>query len=156
MICNSRSRNMCAVSTQKRFTSVQNVTRLSAVLTSCDSICCDTQTAKTSCAPRVASSSRWDDFWLDCSCYRWREHHSLPSFKQTSSCSPRWKKLACVNRLDLAAGCMHCFVSCVSYDINFWWTRGKIHPSMLCSNRVSHLSDLISNNLIAKEVSSAR
>lgn len=58
MICNSRSRNTYAVSIQKRFTSVQNVTRLSAVLTSCDSICCDTQTAKTSCAPRVASSSR--------------------------------------------------------------------------------------------------
>lgn len=58
MICNSRSRNTYAASIQKRFTSVQNVTRLSAVPTSCDSICCDTQTAKTSCAPRVASSSR--------------------------------------------------------------------------------------------------
>lgn len=58
VICHSRSRNTYAVSIQKRFTSAQNATRLSAAPTSCGSICCDTQTAKTSCAPRVASSSR--------------------------------------------------------------------------------------------------
>jgi hypothetical protein len=55
----ARWRSTCVVSTQKRSTSAQSVTRPSVALTSCDSTCFGIQTAKTSCVLPVGSSLRY-------------------------------------------------------------------------------------------------
>ena len=59
-VFSARWRSTCAASTRKRSTSVRSATRPSADPTSCVCICSGTRTARTSCAPRVGSSLRWE------------------------------------------------------------------------------------------------
>lgn len=70
-----------------------------------------------------------------------------PPSKDISSCSQRWKKITHVNTLDLPVSCMRCLVSCVSHDIDFWWTRGKVTSASYFKY------DLIPSNVVlAKEL----